>query len=104
MTIEEYIVKQRNPQKEIIQTLRNIILKNFPNLKEDMKLGALFYGDKYYLVGLKDHVNLGLSIKNMSKENIAKLSGSGKTFKIIEYFSLGDIDKKEVIEYLKMVI
>ena len=52
--------------------LRTIIFKTFPDIKEEMKWGVPSYaGGKYYFVALKSHVNLGFSIKGLSKEEIA---------------------------------
>ena len=57
--VEEYIEKQKSPQKEICKKLRKIILKTFPDIKEEMKLGVPWYEGKYYIVALKTYVNLG---------------------------------------------
>ena len=56
--VGDYIEKQKSPQREICQKLREIILKTFPNIKEEMKLGVPWYEGKYYIVALKDHVTL----------------------------------------------
>ena len=40
--VDDYIEKQKSPQKEICQELRKIILKTFPDIKEEMKLGVPF--------------------------------------------------------------
>jgi len=60
MKVDDYIEKQISPQKEICRQLRAIILRTFPGIKEEMKWGVPTYGEgKYYLVSLKEHVNLG---------------------------------------------
>lgn len=101
--VSEYIEKQKSPQKEICQQLREIILNTFPNIKEEMKYGVPYYGNKYYIVALKVHVNLGFSIKNLTKEEIALLEGSGKTTRHIKINTLEDIDEKKIIKLLKMI-
>ena len=101
--IDDYIDKQKSPQKEICQKLRKIILKTFPGIKEEMKLGVPWYEGKYYIVALKDHVNLGFSLKGLSKEEIGLFEGAGKTMKHIETRSLNEIDEKKIIELLKIV-
>jgi hypothetical protein len=58
---------------------------------------------KYYFVALKDHVNIGFSIKGLSKDELALFSGSGKTIRIIEIKSLKDINEKEIVKLLKIV-
>ena len=83
--VDEYIEKQQSPQKEICQELRRIIFETFPDIEEEMKWGVPSYDNgKYYFVALKTHVNLGFSLKGLSKEEIALFEGSGKTMKHIK--------------------
>ena len=102
--VDNYIQKQKSPQKEICQKLREIVLKTFPDSKEEMKWGVpAFAGGKFYIVALKDHVNLGFSIKGLSKDEIALFDGGGKTMKHIEIGTMQDIDEKRIVRLLKMV-
>ena len=102
--VDEYIDKQKSPQKEICQELRRLIIKTFPKIEEEMKWGVPAYGNgKYYIVALKDHVNLGFSSKGLTKEDIALFDGGGNTTKHIEIASLKDIDKKRIVSLLKLV-
>ena len=101
--VDDYIEKQKSPQKEICQNLRQIILEEFPGIKEKMKLGVPWYEDKYYIVALKDHVNLGFSLKGLSKEEVTLFEGSGKTMKHLKVHSLDEIDKAKIIGLLKVV-
>jgi len=101
--VNEYIEKQKSPQKEICQKLREIILSTFPNILEEIKYGVPYYGNKYYIVALKTHVNLGFSIKGLKKEEIAVFEGSGKTTKHIKINTLEDIVEKKIIKLLKMI-
>ena len=103
INVKEYIGKQKSPQKEISQKLREIILKTFPNIIEEMKYGVPYYGDKYYIVALKSHVNLGFSIKNLTKQEITLFEGSGKTTRHIKFNTLEDIDEKQIVKLLKIV-
>ena len=101
--VDDYIEKQKSPQRGICQYLRQIILEEFPGIKEEMKLGVPWYEDKYYIVALKDHVNLGFSLKGLSKEEVALFEGSGKTMKHVKVNSLNEIDKVKIIRLLKVV-
>ncbi len=102
--IDDYIQKQRSPQKEICQKLRKLILETFPNVKEEMKWGVPAFADgKFYIVSLKEHVNLGFSSKGLSKEELALFDGGGKTMKHIEIAELEDIDKKRIMNLLNLV-
>ncbi|MBN2122642.1 DUF1801 domain-containing protein [Candidatus Micrarchaeota archaeon] len=100
--VEEYVEKQGSPQREICAKLRKIILKTLPTAEEEMKWGVPAYaGGKCYFVALKTHVNLGFSIKGLSKEGRALLEGGGKTMKHIEIASLKDMDEKKIVKLLK---
>jgi len=102
--VDEYIEKQKSPQKEICNKLQKIIFKTFPNITKEMKWGVPSYDNgKYYLVALKDHVNLGFSLKGLSKEEISLFDGGGKTMKHIEIKSLKDIDEKRIVKLMKLV-
>ncbi|WP_167879527.1 DUF1801 domain-containing protein [Methanococcoides sp. NM1] len=101
--MQAYIKKQRSPQKEIIEKLRDIILKTYPDIKEEFKMGVPWYEGKYYLVGLKDHVNIGFSIEGLSEEEKGLFEGTGKTMKHIKVFSLEEINEEDIVKLLKVV-
>ena len=102
--VEIYIEKQKSPQKEICIKLREIIVNTFPDIEEEMKWGVPSYGNgKYYFVALKNHVNLGFSLKGLSKEEIALFEGSGKTMRHIKIDSLTTIDDKKIVELLRLI-
>ena len=101
--VEEYIEKQKSPQKEICKKLRKIILKTFPDTKEEMELGVPWYEGKYYIVALKTHVNLGFSLKGLSKKEIKLFKGGGKTMKHVKISSLQEIDENKIVKLLKLV-
>ena len=102
--VDEYIDKQKSPQKEICNTLRKIIFKTIPDVKEEMKWGVPSYDNgKYYFVALKTHVNLGFSIKGLSKDEIALFQGSGKTMRNIEIKSEKEMDENQIIKLLKLI-
>jgi hypothetical protein len=102
--VDEYIEKQKSPQKEICIKLRKILFQTFPDIKEEMKWGVPSYGNgKYYFVALDTHVNLGFSIKGLSKENIALFHGSGKTMRNIEIRSEDELDEKQIVKLLKLI-
>jgi hypothetical protein len=102
--VDEYIKKQKSPQKELCRALRAIIFKTFPEIKEEMKWGVPSYAEgKYYFVALKTHVNLGFAIKGLSKEEIDLFQGSGKTMRTIEIQSAEAIDLKKIVDLLNLV-
>ena len=102
--VDEYFNKQTSSQKEICLRLRELIFKTFPGIKEEMKWGVPTYaGGNYYIVALKDHVNLGFTIKGLTKEDIALFDGGGKTTKHIQVASLNGIDEQRIVTLLKLV-
>ncbi len=101
--VDNYIEKQKSPQKEICKELRKIILKTFPQIKEEMKWGVPGYEGKFYIVALKSYVNLGFLIKGFSMKEIALFKGSGKTMRHLEIPSLNEIDEEKIVKLLKVV-
>ena len=102
--IEDYIAKQSSPQKEILRELRSIILATFPGTKEEMKWGVPSFADgKFYIVALKDHVNMGFSTAGLTREEIAQFDGGGKTTKHIQVKTLDEIDRERITTLLKLV-
>ena len=101
----QYFESQKSPQKEICIKLRRIILSRFPHVSEGMKWGVPVYGkDKIYIVALKDHVNLGFSLKNLPKEKRQLLKGSGKTMKHLEISNPEEIDEIVIVNLLDSVL
>ena len=100
--VSDYIKKQRSPQKEICQRLRKIIKKAFPGIEETMWVGVPWYGTRYYIVALKDHVNIGFPIKGLYKKELSLFEGKGKTMRHIKIYSVADIDEKQIVKLLKI--
>jgi len=101
--VKKYIENQKSPQKEICLKVREIILKTFPDIKEEMKWGVpTFSGGRFYIGALKDHVNLGFSINGLTKEEIALFEGRGKTMRHIKIRTLKDIDEKRIVKLLNI--
>ena len=101
--VNEYIEKQQSPQKEICEKLRSIILKTYTSINERMKYGVPYYDEKFYIVALKNHVNLGFTIKNLTSDEIALFEGDGKTTRHIKVKTLDEIDEKSIVQLLNLV-
>lgn len=105
MEVDDYLEKQKSPQKEILSALRKLVLKTVPACKEKMMWGVPTFADgKFYIVSLKDHVNIGFSVAGLSKDELAMFEGSGKTMRHLEIRSLGDIDAKKLARLIKLVM
>lgn len=101
-TVEQYLTKQKSPQKEICLALRRIIRDTFPSIEEEMKMGVPWYGGRFYIVALRDHVNLGFSIEGLSKEELSLFEGNGRYMRHVKIFSEAGIDKKRIRMLLKL--
>jgi len=98
----EYLEKQKSPQKEIVKKLRTIILDTLPGIKEKLWMGVPWY-EKFYVVALKDHVNLGFSVNGLSAQEKALFEGKGQIMRHIKFRSLEDVDEARVAKLLKLV-
>jgi hypothetical protein len=101
--VESYIKKQPSPQREICERLREVILRALPQIREEIKWGVPTYDDgAYYIVALKDHVNLGFSMVGLSADEVSQFVGSG-TMKHVEIRSVGEIDEAHITHLLQLV-
>lgn len=100
--VSRYIAKQKSPQKEICKRLRKIILKTFPQINERIKMGVPWYS-KYYLVSLRDSVNLGFSVQGLLKKDRDNFTGTGKSMRHLKFKELKEIDEKQIVKLLKLV-
>ena len=102
--VYEYIEKQKSPQKEILQKVRNIFLKTLPNCEEKSAWGVVaFAGGKFYIAAMKSRVHVGFAINGLDKEEIDLFEGSGKTMRHIKIHSLEDVDEKKLVKLIKLV-
>ena len=103
LKVQQYIHKQKSPQREICLKLREIILRAFPDTKEEMKWGVpAFSSGRFYIGALKNQVNLGFSINGLTKKQLALFEGGGKTMRHIRIRTLSDINEKKIVKLLKM--
>jgi hypothetical protein len=102
--VEEYIEKQKSPQREILHRVRKIFLKTLPSCEEKIGWGVVvFEGGKFYIAAMKNRVHVGFAINGLNKEEIGLFEGSGKTMRHIKIFSLQGIDEKKLVKLIKIV-
>ena len=99
--VDTYITKQSSPQKEILTLLRKLIFETIPNIHEEIKMGVPWYEGKFYLVSLKDHVNMGFAYNSLLDKYQNELEGKGKYMRHIKFSSLNDIDEKKLVKLMK---
>ena len=101
--VNSYIKRQPSPQREICEQLREIILRALPHVREEMKWGVPTYDDgTYYIVALKDHVNLGFNVVGLTADEVSQFVGSG-TMKHVEIRDVGEIDEAHITHLLQLV-
>ena len=91
--VDGYVERLPAPQREICAELRRIIQKTFPGIEEGIRMGVPWYG-KYYIVALRDSVNLGFSVVGLSGEDAANFSGKGRYMRHLKYRELGEWRRK----------
>jgi len=102
--VDEYIKKQKSPQKEILQKVRKIFQKTLPNCEEKMGWGVITFAQgKFYIAAMKNRVHVGFAITGLNKEEISMFEGSGKTMRHVKIPTLENIDEKTLVKMIKMV-
>jgi len=101
--VKTYLDKLPEPQKSICKKVRKIILQTCPEIKETFENGVPWYECKYYIVGLKDHVNVGFSVKGLSEKEKSLFEGKGKYMRHIKLYAPNDVDEGKIATLLKVV-
>jgi len=100
----KYIEKQKSPQKEILQEVREIFLRTLPNPEEKMAWGVVtFGGGKFYIAAMKNRVHVGFAITGLSEYEKGLFEGSGKTMRHIKIPTLEGIDENRLVKLIEMV-
>ena len=102
--VNDYIEKQKSPQKEIMQKVREIFQKTLLNSAEKMHWGVItFATGKFYIAAMKNRVHVGFAITGLNKDEISLFEGSGKTMRHIKIPKLEDVDEEKLVELIRMV-
>jgi len=102
--VDEYIEKQKSPQKEILQKVRQIFHDTLQDCEEKKAWGvAVFENGKFYIAAMKARVHVGFSIMGLDNEEIKLFEGSGKTMRHIKISSVDDIDEEKLVKLIKLV-
>ena len=62
-----------------------------------------WYEGKFYLVALKDHVNMGFSVKGLSTQEQTLFEGKGQHMRHIKFHSSNDVNEEKMAKLLKLV-
>jgi uncharacterized protein YdhG (YjbR/CyaY superfamily) len=102
--VDEYIEKQKSPQKEILQKVRKIFQKTLSNCEEKMTWGVVtFASGKFYVAAMKNRVHVGFAVAGLSEDEISMFEGNGKTMRHIKIPTLESIDELKLVKMIEMV-
>ena len=102
--VDEYIEKQKSPQKEILQKVRKIFQKTLPSCEEKMAWGVVtFAGGKFYIAAMKNRVHVGFAVTGLAKDEISLFEGSGKTMRHVKIPALESIDENRLVKLIQLV-
>ena len=66
-------------------------------------MGVPWYEGKFYVVALRDHVNLGFSVKGLSEQDKALFEGKGTMMRHIKFYSIEDAEEGRVAKLVRLV-
>ncbi len=101
-TVTDFIDVAPENQKEILNTLRSLIIKTVPEAEELFKWKMPVYRtskDFCYLNSSKQHATLGFNNFEKINDSLQVLEGTGKSMRHIKIKSMSDI-KKEFKYYI----
>ena len=101
--VKIYLKGLPSPQQEICKKVRKIILDTFPSIDESFKNGVPWYEGRFYLVGFKDHVNIGFSVAGLNEEEMKNFESKGKYLRHIKVHSLEDVVEEKIVRLLKII-
>lgn len=102
--VEDYIGKQKSPQREILQEVRKVFRDTILNCKEEMRWGVVTFAEgKFYIAAMKNRVHIGFAITGLSEDEIKLFEGNGKTMRHIKIPTLESIDEKRLVKLIEMV-
>jgi hypothetical protein len=102
--VNEYIEKQKSPQKEILQKVRRIFHETLPNCEEKRAWGVVTFAEgKFYIAAMRNRVHVGFAITGLSKDEINLFEGTGKTMRHLKIPTLNDMDDKTLVKLIKLV-
>jgi len=106
--VTEYIASLPSPQKEICQSLRELILENFPQMREEFKWNypAYYYNGKRICLasGFKEHVTVELFYGARLQDAQGRIVGVGKNTRHMKLKSVKEIDTNYFVDLLQQSI
>jgi hypothetical protein len=106
--VTEYIASLPSPQNEICQRLRELILDNFPELREEFKYNfpAYYLGSKRICStgGFRHHANLEFDYGAHLDDERGRIEGVGKNIRHIKIRSIEEVEDTYLVDLLRQSI
>jgi hypothetical protein len=97
-----------SPQREICQALRELILENFPQMREEYKwkAPAYYYNGKRICIlgGFKEHANIELFYGARLRDSLGLIEGLGKNTRHIKIRSMAEIDGGYFVDLIRQSV
>jgi len=103
-TVDNYIQGLEKWKAEIVSRVRSIVLEAAPKAKENIKWSQPVYeanGPFCYVRAFKNSVNVGFWRGVDLRDPKDLLQGSGEKMRHLKLKSLGDIDEKQLSEFVR---
>ena len=100
----EGLMMANNEQFTILQNLRDLIFRYYPNVSERFMYGGIIFSLDDHFAGLfvrKNHVSLEFGQGHRMNDSYALLEGSGKFRRHLKFRSLADIEDKKASFYIQ---
>ena len=95
-------------QREICQSLRELILENFPQMQEEYKwrAPAYYYNGKRICIlgGFKEHANIEPFYGARLKDSQGRIEGLGKNTRHIKIRSMAEIDGGYFVDLIRQSV
>jgi hypothetical protein len=99
--VDKFVKKLAPPQKRIVSKLRELILTNLPDVKEEYKWNVPYYSPVCYIAVHPHHVNLGFCFGSLLPHKFGyRMEGKGKYMRHVKIKKLADIKKQPLTKLM----
>jgi hypothetical protein len=107
-SVDEYIGVLGTPHNDVAARLREIVLKRYPQLREDIKWHVPVYSlgttPIVSIEGFKAHVNLKFFRGAVLRDRWNILEGTGKGVRHVKFRSTEDVDEGKIRELIDQAL
>lgn len=96
-----------NEQLALVESVRKLVKKTFPSVKEEVKYGGILFTSGVQFCGVfayKQHVSVEFSFGGRITDTLGHLEGAGKGRRHIKLRTSADLKAKELAHYLPLAL